>query len=282
MQSVTRAKRTADAADAAERKPKYMENLLVAAEVRKRDALRAKEKLLAKEREEEGEEFKDKEAFVTEAYKAQQEALLKAEKEELEREEALRKKSAGMSSFHRNMLEKMEGKHDAVVAAAEAPVAAGGVVAEGAEGEDVEGEVEKKARELREKGAAIEVNEEGQVVDKTQLLSGGLNVAPAKSKARIAVEVDPRRARAPGAYGRGRASEDSRARQTRMVEQQLEAVKKREREAEEEAKEEIVRQSKSRKTETDVMSAKERYLQRKAAAAAAAKEKEGGKGEEGK
>jgi len=86
MKAVDRRKKKVEELDAIERKPKYMENLLASAEVRKRDQLRAKEKMLQKEREEEGEEFKDKEKFVTEAYKKQQEELKKLEEEERARE----------------------------------------------------------------------------------------------------------------------------------------------------------------------------------------------------
>ena len=86
MKSVLRVKQAASEAEAAERKPKYMESLLQAAEVRKRDQLRAREKMLMREREAEGEEFKDKEKFVTEAYKAQQEEVRRLEEEERVRE----------------------------------------------------------------------------------------------------------------------------------------------------------------------------------------------------
>lgn len=86
MKSVDRQKQKVEEQDAAERKPKYMESLLVAAEIRKRDQLRAKERQLQKEREAEGEEFADKEKFVTSAYKKQQEELLKMEEEERLRE----------------------------------------------------------------------------------------------------------------------------------------------------------------------------------------------------
>lgn len=91
MKSVDRQKQKAEERDAAERKPKYMESLLEAAEIRKRDALRAKERTLQREREAEGEEFADKEKFVTSAYKKQQAELLKMEEEERVRE--------GMASF---------------------------------------------------------------------------------------------------------------------------------------------------------------------------------------
>ena len=62
-----------------------------------------------------------------------------------------------------------------------------------------------------------------------------------------------------------------RARQTKMLEEQLAQATKRALDDEEQSKAELERQSKSRKTDTDIMSAKERYLARKAAAAAAAK-----------
>ena len=51
------------------KKPKYMDNLLKAAELRKREKERREEKMIQKEREQEGDEFRDKEAFVTTAYK---------------------------------------------------------------------------------------------------------------------------------------------------------------------------------------------------------------------
>ena len=63
--------------------PKYMSALKAAAEVRKRDAVRAADRKTAREREAEGDEFKDKEAFVTGAYRRQQEELRRAEEEEL-------------------------------------------------------------------------------------------------------------------------------------------------------------------------------------------------------
>lgn len=53
-----------------------------AADVRKLDHLRAEEKMIQKEREQEGDEFADKEKFVTEAYKEQLSAIRKAEEEE--------------------------------------------------------------------------------------------------------------------------------------------------------------------------------------------------------
>ena len=62
--------------------PKYIARLLETAEVRKRDRVRAEDKMVQREREKEGVEFADKDEFVTPAYKAQQEELRKIEEEE--------------------------------------------------------------------------------------------------------------------------------------------------------------------------------------------------------
>lgn len=86
MKKAKERKKLAQQEEAAQGKPKYMEKLLEAAELRKQDHLRAKEKKLVREREEEGDEFADKEKFVTEAYKKQQEELKKLEEEEKARE----------------------------------------------------------------------------------------------------------------------------------------------------------------------------------------------------
>jgi len=166
------------------------------------------------------------------------------------------------------MLDKMESKHDLLVAAAESK----GAVREALDADEVGGTTDaenaaaEKARKLREKGAAIEINEEGQVVDKTQLLSGGLNVIASKKRASADHPIADARRPQQQYQGRGK-DQDMRARQTRMLEEQLAQATKRALEEEEKSKAELERQSKSRKTDLDVMSAKERYLARKAAAA---------------
>ncbi|KAL9639243.1 MAG: hypothetical protein Q9204_001188 [Flavoplaca sp. TL-2023a] len=174
------------AADEA-RKPKYMQSLLAAAEIRKRDQLRAKEKMLAKERELEGDEFADKEKFVTAAYKRQQEEVRKAEAEEALREqeaaERQRREGAGLKDMYKTMLEKDEEKHAAVVKSAE-QAKMNATLGEDLEQDQDRGTKEKSEAEIaKEKGAVV--NEEGQVVDKRQLLNAGLN-AGAAAKARAA------------------------------------------------------------------------------------------------
>ncbi|CAD6565756.1 MAG: hypothetical protein ASARMPREDX12_006756 [Alectoria sarmentosa] len=227
-----------------EKKPKYMGNLLAAAEVRKRDQLRAKEKMLAKERELEGDEFADKEKFVTGAYKRQQEEMKRLEEEEAikerEAEERKRREGGGMKALYKNMLERDELKHKEVMKAVEE----GRGKDDKVDGEEKEGKKGKSEAELaKEKGAIM--NEEGQVVDKRQLLSAGLNAASApKPKP----PPDPRsRGSGPGGGHGGR--ESGRERETRNFEEQLLGKHG----ADDSSDDEADRASKSRKLEDELL-----------------------------
>jgi len=249
-----------------ERKPKYMINLLAAAAVRKRDATIAEEKKLARDREAEGDEYADKEKFVTSAYKKQQEEnrQLEAEEKIREEEEAKKNKGKGMTSFYKGLLEKGEQKHAEVVKAVAERIKNG----PGEDEEEVKEKTEKeRVREMNEKsGGKIAVNEEGEVVDKRQLLKGGLNIvskpkaSPTTSRGGASVSS---RGRDSGFIGAGGGKQAMRERQTRMMEAQLEQATKRALEEDEEGQAKIERASKSQKTEGDIMSAKERYLARK-------------------
>lgn len=66
----------------AERKVKYMDALLKTADRRKKETERRTERLVQKEREAEGEMFKDKEEFITSSYRQKLEEMKKAEEEE--------------------------------------------------------------------------------------------------------------------------------------------------------------------------------------------------------
>ncbi|KAM3482376.1 hypothetical protein MY5147_000224 [Beauveria neobassiana] len=261
-----------------EKKPKYMKNLIQAADVRKRDLLIAEEKKIAREREAEGDEFADKEKFATAAYKKQQEENRRIEEEEKKREEEEAKKgnAGGMSAFYRQLLDKDEQRHAESVRAAE-EMTKNSSTKDGADEPDAKEEEEEdddkvhaaRARALNEKGASVEVNEDGQVVDKRQLLRGGLNLDLKKKTAaqqqaqRKPAEREPKDSHAPSQAGRRQAM---RERQSRMMEEQLEQSMKRAYDDEETKKQELERASKSRKTEGEISSAKERYLARKRAA----------------
>ncbi|KAI1027171.1 hypothetical protein LB504_007689 [Fusarium proliferatum] len=263
-----------------EKQPKYMKNILQAADIRKRDALIAEEKKIAREREAEGEEFAGKEKFVTEAYRKQQEENKRIEEEERRREEeeAKKDKGGGMSAFYRKLLDKDEERHSDAVKAAEGKVKHGAPEEDNADDDKQEREKTEAdiANELNEKGAAVAINEDGQVVDKRQLLRGGLNVG-LKKKESVQREAErqaerPRKDIANQQFGRKQAQ---RERQSRMIEEQLELSMKRSRDEEAAQREEAERASKSRKTEGEISSAKERYLARKRAAEEAKKAAEG-------
>ncbi|KAL3467214.1 coiled-coil domain-containing protein 55-domain containing protein [Aspergillus heterothallicus] len=261
--------------------PRYMQSLLRSAEVRKRDQMRARDRLLAKEREAEGDEFADKEKFVTSAYKAQQEELRRVEEEEKAREEAeeeRRKKNggSGMVGFYRDLLSRGEEQHEAVMKAADE---AAKKVQNGADGDgttptaDEEKTEAQMAAELNARGAHIAVNDDGQVVDKRQLLSAGLNVAPKPKTAAPAAGKPgagpPSASRARPVQTGGRAGQ--RARQTEMIAAQLEEQERQREEAEAAKQKEIAERNRSQKTTTEVSSARERYLARKKEREAAAK-----------
>lgn len=97
-----------------DKKPKYIAGLLKAAEIRKKEDERRAEKKIQKEREKEGNEFEDKEVFVTGAYKKKMQEI--QEQEEKERREAAMeemldvKKQRDLSGFYRYMLNEQSAE----------------------------------------------------------------------------------------------------------------------------------------------------------------------------
>ncbi|KAI9675410.1 MAG: hypothetical protein M1817_001314 [Caeruleum heppii] len=266
--SLHAAKKIRPGDDPTSRQPKYMASLLAAAEVRKRDQLRAKEKLLVKEREAEGDEFADKDKFVTGAYKKQQEEVKRLEEEERKKEEedARRNKGKGMMGFYRDVLERGEQKHEEAVTAVEnAKMASVQGAPEPELGQTKDKSEEELARELQSKGQSIALNDEGQIVDKRQLLSAGLNVAPkpAATSSSAASSGTSRPGAQPAYQGKSATQRAMRERQTRMLEEQLAQASKRAADDEDERQKELERAAKTRKTEGEISGARERYLQRK-------------------
>lgn len=274
----------ADKKKAASEGPRYINALLQSAQVRKRDQLRARERMLQREREAEGEEFADKEKFVTSAYKAQQEEARRLEEEEerkAKEEEEKRKKGGGMVAFYKDVLDRDESRHEAAVRAAQelAEKKKRGEVIEETETTATDEESEaKRAEALKAKGANVVINENGEIVDKRQLLSAGLNVAkkkPATEESRqqktgATATTSRYGAGAPGYRRDGGPRAAQRERQTEMLAAQLEE-KMRAQQAEEEAKQkELAEKIKSHRSTTDVQSARERYLARKREREAAA------------
>ena len=296
-----RARELARKQESAERKPKYIHALLEAAETRKRDRQIADEKRIEREREREGEEFKDKEQFITPAYKAQKEAMRVAEEEDRKKEEALAKDKDGslMQGFYRNLLdERSRMRTEGAVSLTPQQLAAATKELELLEEEKRQKEMadQELLKDARERGLHVAVNEEGQIVDKDELLYGGLNVrkkpTPTNDNHRSSSSSSrPRDDRS--RYDRDRAyadyknsksrggrrgqeeedpSADQRSRMTEQIERQLLEQEKK-REEEEKERQESIREALKRKNQDDqVMDAKARYLARKAAAVAAKKD----------
>ncbi|XP_044286234.1 nuclear speckle splicing regulatory protein 1 isoform X2 [Varanus komodoensis] len=99
-----------------EKKPKYIQNILKAAELRKKEQEKRMEKKIQKEREMEGGAFDDKEAFVTSAYKKKLQE--RAEEEEREKREAAMEacldvtKQKDLSGFYRHLLNQTVGEEE--------------------------------------------------------------------------------------------------------------------------------------------------------------------------
>ncbi|KIW76574.1 hypothetical protein Z517_09018 [Fonsecaea pedrosoi CBS 271.37] len=249
--------------------PKYMGSLLQSAEVRKRDQLRAREKLLQREREAEGDEYADKEKFVTGAYKKQQEEIRRMEEEEKKREaeeEERRRKGGGMTAFHKRMLEKDEERMRLIKKAEEeAAKRKEDGLEEETPIEEEESET-KIAEKLNKQGARIVVNDEGEVVDKRQLLSAGLNVAAKKPGREQQATAGSESARK-DEYWRSSKAVDARhaqrERQSRMMERQIEEMMEKQKQVKVEEQKQQQDKSKSKVSEADKMSARERFLQRK-------------------
>lgn len=269
LHAATALKKAAEQADPSARAPKYMASLFSAAEQRKADQQRARDKFLQRERENEGDEFADKEKFVTSAYKTQQEesALLEEEEKKRVAAEEENRRKYGMQGFHKQMLAEREKQHQEAMEAAANATKAGVPIPVLGEESGMKSE-KQQVEALRAQGKEVLLNDDGQVADKRQLLSAGLNIV-AKPRpppgANAAPAVASRPIVNPLATSAKSARGAQRERQTQMLAQQIEAAAKRkaEEDAEEEAK--VARAAKSQKTEADVMSAKERYLARKAA-----------------
>lgn len=162
--------------------PQYIENLLQTAEQRKLDHARAEDVMTQREREKEGDEFKDKESFVTPAYLAQQEEMRKAE-------EAEKAKSAtsggGMAKFYEQYLSSSAQAHQAASEAARQPQASTSKLQQQQQqvyDDEPVSDVHLAKEAATRLQKVVEVNEDGQVVDRTELLSGGLNIAPPRKK----------------------------------------------------------------------------------------------------
>lgn len=265
------------------KKPKYIDGILESAEQRKRDRLRAEARTIQKQRQAEGDEFADKESFVTNAYKEQQAELAKAQEQQDKHDSQQRASSEGMgmASFYRNMLNETSAARDAAIAAslAKQPTTS----AEKSSRDNViktRTEVRVRsdaelAKAASEKGLDVELNDDGEIVDKRSLLSKGLNVvtkrrtatdeplsAPSERDSRESrKERDQRRQEE---YQARMHRDAQRSRQSAQIEEQmLEMQRKRKLQEQEANRRERSKMDARRNDREAISQAKQRYLERK-------------------
>ncbi|KLO13523.1 hypothetical protein SCHPADRAFT_997291 [Schizopora paradoxa] len=274
--------------EALDRKPKYIGAFLESAQTRKLDRLRAEEKMLQREREAEGDEFADKEQFVTQAYKDQMEEVRKAEEEEKKREALHKSKkgfSSGMSHFYKQLLEQSEAEHTAAVTATtQSPVVTGPTQSKRQIGPSAPAGPNltitrpsdeplsdlERARIAASEGKKVELNDDNQIVDQRDLLSAGLNLSAPNTRqlgfgsSKRKLDAKEGEVVTHRAVGTAASRKEIAARREREIATQL---KEEEQRAAEEARrkeeERLARVVQKRNTEEDVQTARQRYLERK-------------------
>jgi len=235
--------------------------------------------MIQHEREREGDEFADKEQFVTQAYKDQMTEVRRAEEEEKRRaelEKATRNPLVGMAHFYRQLLQRSDEQHAATVAA----TSKSSHILIGPEGPNLTitkppdftpiSDLEL-ARLARAEGKEVELNDDNQIVDKRELLSAGLNLAAPNTRnlgglrtQKSIVKKEERDVQVHRAVGTAASRREINERRARELERQIEEEqqrlqKRREKEEQEERERIIVK----RNNEDQVQNARARYLERK-------------------
>lgn len=177
----------------------------------------------------------------------------------------------GLSSFYAQYLQNQSTAHDAAVAASllSTPLSTSSTSTRPAT------EVEIAAQHLKKTGKAVEVNDEGVIIDKRQLLEGGLNLLSKPNErgngsggfsvpiAARAKAVAPEEVIMGGGLTAAERGRQSRERHSREVERQMVAMEERKkRNAEEELGKEVKKVAK-RNDETKVEELKRKAQERR-------------------
>ncbi|KAJ3185420.1 hypothetical protein HDU87_000039 [Geranomyces variabilis] len=261
------------------KKPRYMAALIKASAQRKIDLERAELRKVQREREEEGEEFGDKEKFVTGAYKQQMAELKRVEEEEKRREamEGDVTKGGNLTAFYRDILNQSDPVLTVPTAAAEhegvgdrpSSLPSANVSANADTTDD------ERVKQDAIKQGLVQVNDSQEVVDKRQLLSGGLNLTSRtvvrQQREREEREREAReKAEKKAAEERARVAERKALREQQMRAREMvmrqHAEKEEEKKRKKEAEQEELRIKMARQTTDETVSdARARYLARKKA-----------------
>lgn len=277
MKSAEREQMELKRLESKDRRPKYMENLIESAKKRKRDLLLARERALLKKNELEGDDATEK--FVTSSYKKHREEVQKAiEDRKEEDEKSITDTTTGMKDFYASMLDRQEKIHQAAVEGVQNSKKTGAEIGDAMKGQDTLGS-DNLILEAKKKGLKLELNDNNEIVDQRQVLTAGLNIR--KSSANNSMKDDMKRNHK-SCYKRS-LSPSTRYHQDRPDKRHgtysLEEIDKQRKEFEnrqrlqkekefQKSREAALKIHTSRNTtETQVQSARERYLQRKKKAA---------------
>jgi len=185
------------------------------------------------------------------------------------------KAGPGMTHFYATLLQQSEKKHAAVMAAASQPTIGPSMPGDPAnlaikppterQLTDIE-----RAKKARAEGKEVELNDDNQIVDKRDLLSAGLNLAAKNTRDLAAYRRDKQNkameevVNVHTAVGSAASRREIEARRRQEIEAQLAEEEKRRVIEKEREEEEIRQKAVKRKNDDDaVMSARERYLERK-------------------
>lgn len=198
---------------------------------------------------------------MTSAYKKQQ-----AQLQEQEQRDAQQKQPGSMADFHKQMLDSSEKEHQAIVDASKSmdPGALGSVQSE----QDSRNALRDQAKMInRDAGYdKVKINDEGELVDDRQVLSGGLNVVSTKKRSSTHDSRTIRSQEGSSSSRMNKSSFRSRTQQTARVMDDMREHQEKERQAKEEQLSKLADTFTQKKTSSDaVASARERYLARKKA-----------------
>jgi hypothetical protein len=166
------------------RDPKYIAASLAASEQRKLDRQRAEARKIQREREQEGDQFANTEAFVTDAYRQQMEEMHRDEQCERVEEEKRRreaKKEGGVATFLKDYINTQDRQHQAAVQAASSSVIRP-PLPDDEQNNDEEKRTAARIQQARSKGLDVRVNDDNEVVDERSLLTAGLNTFPSNKR----------------------------------------------------------------------------------------------------
>jgi len=244
--------------------------------------------MMAKEREKEGDEMKDMESFVTPAYLQLREDMEKAEEEERKQEAINRAKgNSAMNKVYASYLSSNEAAHAAAMSATSSNSTSTPKPIQGPTlpTKDLS-DLELAAKASKELGREVEVNDDGQIVDHSEILRGGLNVpegkkgptSTANSSGGFAVPISQRRipssltkgggdtisfAEGPGEIDAASRGKNSRARLSKLAEEQYLELHEKKRKADDQELNEAAVKVPKRNDESRIEQLKREALERR-------------------